>query len=415
MGLALPRGGLHRGVDGERRLRPLKPAAMEERGRGDAGTRRKRMMKKLGLGYMRLPLKDAEDPASIDLARFCEMTDLFLSRGFTYFDTAYMYHKLESERAVKEALVKRHRRDRYTLATKLPLSLIKSSDEFMPKFEEQLEKTGVEYFDYYLLHNINSGNLKLIAEGDPFGFAMKLKAEGRIGKFGFSFHDSPELLDRLLTDHPETEFVQLQLNYLDWRSDTIQSRDNYRVCVKHGKPVVVMEPVKGGLLANLPPAAMKLLEARSPKAGAVSWAIRFAASLSNVMMVLSGMSSPEQVRENTDFMSDFMPLTDDDRRALEGVAEILTAETAIACTECSYCTDDCPKHILIPRYFSLYNALKRFDKKSNAGLYYRNEINRGRTPAKDCIACGSCARLCPQHLPIPELMKRVSQAFDSQD
>ncbi|MGI6074992.1 MAG: aldo/keto reductase [Pyramidobacter sp.] len=373
------------------------------------------MTKKLGFGCMRLPLKDAEDPASIDMARFCEMTDLFLSRGFTYFDTAYMYHKSESERAVKEALVKRHARDSYTLATKLPLSMIESSEEFLPKFEEQLEKTGVEYFDYYLLHNINGGTLKLVEEGDPFGFAMKLKAEGRIKKFGFSFHDSPELLDRLLTDHPETEFVQLQLNYVDWRSDTIQSRANYSVCVKHGKPVVVMEPVKGGLLASLPPEAMELLRARAPKASAPSWAIRFAASLPDVAMVLSGMSSLDQVEENTAFMSDFVPLDEGDMKALESAAEILTAETAIACTGCAYCTDGCPKHIPIPKYFSLYNALKRFDKKSNSGLYYRNEINRGCTPAKDCIACGACARLCPQHLAIPELMKEVSQAFDSQN
>jgi predicted aldo/keto reductase-like oxidoreductase len=370
------------------------------------------MTKKLGFGCMRLPVKDADNPASIDLEQFCRMVDLFLDRGFTYFDTAYMYHKHESERAIKEALVKRHPRNSFTLATKLPLSMVKTSADFLPKFEEQLEKTGVEYFDYYLLHNVNSAHVRLIKEEDPFGFAMKMKAEGRIKKFGFSYHDAPELLDEILTAHPETEFVQLQLNYLDWESDTIQSHANYEVCVKHHKPVVVMEPVKGGLLANLPPEAEKILKARDPEASAPSWAIRFAASLLNVMMVLSGMSSLEQLDANTKFMSDFRPLDDGDRAALAEVAKILNAETAIPCTGCSYCTDGCPKHIPIPKYFSLYNNLKRFGKKSNSELYYRNQVNMGHTPASGCIKCGSCARLCPQHLHIPDLMTLVSEAFD---
>ena len=370
------------------------------------------MTKKLGFGCMRLPLKDAENPASIDLEQFCRMVDLFLERGFTYFDTAYMYHKHESERAIKEALVKRHPRSSFTLAAKLPLSMVKTSADFLPKFEEQLEKTGVDYFDYYLLHNVNSAHVRLIREEDPFGFAMKMKAEGRIKKFGFSYHDAPGLLDEILTAHPETEFVQLQLNYLDWESDTIQSHANYEVCVKHHKPVVVMEPVKGGLLANLPPEAARILQARDPEASAPSWAIRFAASLPDVMMVLSGMSSLEQLDANTAFMSDFRPLDDGDRAALAKVAEILTAETAIPCTGCSYCTDGCPKKIPIPKYFSLYNNFKRFGKKSNSGLYYRNQLNMGRTPASACIKCGSCARLCPQHLHIPELMTQVSEAFD---
>lgn len=361
---------------------------------------------------MRLPLLDAENPASIDMNQFCEMTDLFLSRGFTYFDTAYMYHKYESERAVKEALVKRHPRGSYTLATKLPLSMVNSRADFLPKFEEQLEKAGVEYFDYYLLHNVNVSRMKLIKEEDPFAFAMKMKAEGRIRKFGFSFHDSPELLDELLTAHPETEFVQLQLNYLDWDSDTVRARENYEVCEKHGKPVVVMEPVKGGLLADLSKAEMDILTRIDPEASASSWALRFAASLPNVMMVLSGMSSLAQMDENTAVMGDFRPLNDGEADMLGRVADSLSGNASVGCTGCAYCTESCPKQIPIPKYFSLFNKQKRFGDKSNSGLYYRNEVNRGHSRASDCVKCGACAAQCPQHLDIPDLMAGVAGEFD---
>lgn len=371
------------------------------------------MTKKLGFGCMRLPLLNAEDRSSIDLKQFCEMTDLFLSRGFTYFDTAYMYHLHASERAVKEALVKRHPRDSYTLATKLPLSMVEKKSDFLPKFEEQLEKTGVEYFDYYLLHNVNGSHIKLIEEQDPFGFGLELKKQGRIKKFGFSFHDGPELLDRMLTEHPETEFVQLQLNYLDWESSMIQSRANYEVCVKHGKPVIVMEPVKGGMLAQLPPAAEELLKAMAPEASIPSWAVRFAASLPNVMMVLSGMSSLEQMENNTSYMENFVPLMDEQNAVLFKAAEIISGAQAVACTACSYCTDGCPKEIPIPKYFALYNELKRYDTRMSIGLYYKNEISRGATPVTDCLKCGACVRLCPQHLNIPELLEAFAGELEA--
>lgn len=370
--------------------------------------------RKFGFGCMRLPLLDPENPSAIDVKQFCEMTDLFLERDFTYFDTAYMYHQYESERAVKKALVERHPRDSYTLATKLPLSMLSGKADFLPKFEEQLEKTGVEYFDYYLLHNINSSTIKLVREEDPFSFAMKLKAEGRIRTFGFSFHDTPELLDEILSQHPETEFVQLQINYLDWESDTIQSRKNYEVCVKHGKPVVVMEPVKGGSLANLPPEALKLFTDYAPHASAPSWAIRFAASLDNVFMVLSGMTSLAQLDDNTSYMRDFKPLNEQERAVIDAVTQILAAGADIPCTACGYCVDGCPKHIPIPKYFSLYNLQKKFGSHSNSGIYYRNQINMGHGAAKDCVHCGQCARVCPQHLNIPELLADVSKEFDQQ-
>ncbi len=370
------------------------------------------MTKKLGFGCMRLPLTDPENAATIDKAKFCEMVDLFLSRGFTYFDTAYMYHKYRSERAVQEAIVKRHPRESFTLATKMPLVMVKSREDLSTKFGEQLERSGAGYFDYYLLHNVNVSTIRVAHETDAFTFCMKRKEEGLIRKFGFSFHDSPELLDEILTAHPEVEFVQLQLNYLDWDSDTVRSGENYDVCCKHGKPVVVMEPVKGGLLANLPPAEMDILTRIDPEASAASWALRFAASLPNVFMVLSGMSSLEQLDENTTTFADFRPLNDGEADMLGRVADSLSGANTVGCTGCSYCTESCPQNIPIPKFFSLFNKQKRFGRQSNSWIYYENEVKNGHSRAGDCVKCGACAAQCPQHLDIPSLMTQVSSEFD---
>lgn len=370
-------------------------------------------MKKLGFGTMRMPLHDPEDPASVDVEQVCRMVDAFLEQGFTYFDTAYMYHKYESERVVKKALVDRYPRECYLLADKLPLSHLKSADDMPRFFEEQLEKCGVEYFDYYLLHNISRTYYAAAEQFDAFAFARQKKAEGRIRHLGFSFHADAELLEEILEKHPEVEFVQLQLNYIDWESEYIQSRKCYELCRKYGKDVIVMEPVKGGTLANVPEAAESLMKAVHPELSAASWAIRFAASQEGVIMVLSGMSNMEQMMDNLSYMKEFQPFTAQEQEVVRQAAGIIQSSIAVACTACRYCVEGCPKQLAIPEYFSLYNQKKLFGPKSNAGAYYGNYLDR-HGKAGDCIGCRRCERICPQHLPIADLMKAVSAEFDQQ-
>lgn len=267
-------------------------------------------MKKLGFGMMRLPLPDPSVQGEVDISRTCEMVDAFLERGFTYFDTAYMYHDYNSERIVRKVLVERHPRDRYTLATKLPLALMKDCgpEDQARIFNEQLEKCGVAYFDYYLLHNLNKANYARARQLDSFSFVQGKKEAGLVRHMGFSFHGTADLLEEILTAHPEVDFVQLQINYLDWESESIQSRRCYETAVSHGKRVVVMEPVKGGTLAHMPAEAERLLQTAHPDWSLPSWGIRYAASLEHVMVVLSGMSDLEQVLDNTGYMADFQPL-----------------------------------------------------------------------------------------------------------
>lgn len=368
-------------------------------------------MKKLGFGTMRLPLTDPEDPAAIDMEAACRMADLFLERGFTYFDTAYMYHKYESERAVKRMLADRYPRERYLLADKLPLSHLKEAGQMETIFAEQLEKCGVEYFDYYLLHCVNTELYERAERFDAFSFAVRLKAEGKAKRIGFSYHDSAELLEQILKAHPEMEFVQLQLNYLDWDSPNIQSRLCLEVCKKYGKPVIVMEPVKGGTLAKVPAEAEEKMRRYAPDRSPASWAVRFAASQENVVMVLSGMSDEAQLQDNMAYMQDFEPLNGEELRILGEVTDIINANTAIPCTGCRYCVEGCPKQIPIPEYFTLYNQYELFGSKSNSGAYYDNY--RGKAGlASDCIGCGQCERACPQHLPVSEYLKQVAERFE---
>lgn len=371
--------------------------------------------KKLGFGLMRLPRLDPADEGSIDLEQTKQMVDTFLQRGFTYFDTAWMYCAFKSENAVKDVLTSRHPRESYTLATKLHAAYIHSLDDRDAIFNTQREKTGVDYFDYYLLHDMGAERYEIYKKYDCFSWIAEKKRQGLIKHMGFSFHDTAEMLDQILTEHPEMEFVQLQINYLDWDSEGVQSRKCYEVATKHGKPVIVMEPVKGGTLAKLPAAAEKLLRQADPDASIPSWAVRFAAGLPNVKMVLSGMSSTEQLLDNTGFMQDFVPLTQQEQAVIAQVVDTINASIAIPCTGCAYCTEGCPMHIAIPKYFSLYNAdLQELKDKdfTSQGAYYDNlTLKFGK--ASDCIACGQCESVCPQHLPIIENLKRVAKQFEA--
>ncbi len=368
------------------------------------------MAKKLGFGLMRLPEKGTE----IDEEQVNQMVDLFMERGFTYFDTAWMYCNFRSEEATKKALVERHPRDSYTLATKLHSGFIQTKEDRDKVFNEQLRKTGAGFFDYYLVHDVNSHSIEVYDRLDVWGWIKEKKEAGLIREMGFSFHDGPELLDRVLTEHPEMEFVQLQLNYLDWNSTGIQSRKCYEVATKHGKPVTVMEPVKGGTLAAVPEAVEKLFKEYAPEASIPSWAIRFAASLPNVRMVLSGMSTLAQVDDNTSYMQELVPLNDEEMKRIWKAVAIINGAIEIPCTGCSYCVDGCPMQIPIPNYFALYNAEKQ-EVESKGWTpqqeYYAN-LAKEHGKAGDCIQCGQCEGICPQHLPIIEDLTKVAALFE---
>lgn len=370
--------------------------------------------KKLGFGLMRLPKLDPNDDGSIDLEQTKQMVDTFLAHGFTYFDTAWMYCAFKSEEAVKAALTSRHPRDCFTLATKLHNGYIHSLEDRNRVFDEQRRKTGAEYFDYYLLHAIDEESYKAYQKYDCFSWIQEKKRQGFVRHIGFSFHDRAELLDQVLTEHPEMEFVQLQLNYLDWDSLGVQSRKCYEVAVKHNKPVIVMEPVKGGTLAKVPAAVENLFRQAHPDWSIPSWAIRFAASLDNVFMVLSGMSDLQQLTDNISYMERFEPLSEQDRQTVKQAVDILNQSIAIPCTGCSYCTEGCPQNIPIPRYFSLYNADLQESKDKGwlpQGTYY-NSLTLKHGKASDCIECGQCEGVCPQHLPIIVDLKKVAKHFE---
>lgn len=374
------------------------------------GEIREIISKKLGFGCMRLPVLDG-DVEKIDDTTFCRMIDSYMEQGFNYFDTAYPYHNQKSEEAVKRCLVERYNRESFLLADKMPVWLVKEKSDFEQIFNTQLERCGVEYFDFYLLHAMNQERVKEVEEKNGFEFVQRMKQEGRIRHIGFSFHDTAEVLDKILTDHPEMEFVQLQINYYDWESENVQSKKCYEVAVKHKKPVIVMEPVKGGTLASLVKEPADILKGLDANASFASFAIRFAASLDNVAVVLSGMSDFEQLSDNTSYMKEFKPLSEEEQQGIKQVVEELSKLPTIACTKCRYCVESCPKKILIPDLFHAYNMSVQFGVNPITKRGYEQAVSEHGKPS-DCVRCGKCEEQCPQHLEIRKLLETVGNTFE---
>ena len=362
--------------------------------------------KNFGFGCMRLPMNGDE----VDFAEFCKMVDYFLAQGFNYFDTAHGYLSGKSETAIRECLVKRRPRESYILTDKLTGPYFDKEEDIRPFFQSQLEACGVEYFDFYLMHSQCKDVFEKFKSCRAYETAFELKAEGRVKHVGISFHDTAEVLDEILTEYPQTEVVQLQLNYVDLDDPEVQARKCYEVCRRHGKPVIVMEPVKGGNLVNLPDEAKEIIDSLGGGSPA-SYAIRFAAGFDGVFMVLSGMSDMKQMEDNVSHMKEFKPLDGREREALDRVREIFLSKHLIPCTACRYCTDGCPKHIAIPDLFALMNA-KQLHRDWNANYYYSNVHTAPGRRASDCIKCGKCEGSCPQNLPIRKLLADVAAEFE---
>ncbi len=364
---------------------------------------------KLGFGLMRLPkLKNGR----IDIEQTKKMVDMFMEAGLTYFDTAYVYDGGESEKAARAALVDRYPRESYTLATKL-CAWMGAHDEKSAKqqFYTSLERTGAGYFDYYLLHALQAGNYKTYDKYHIWDFVKEQKAKGLIKHWGFSFHATPEILDELLTVHPDAEFVQLQLNYADWENPDVTARANYEVARKHGKSIVVMEPVKGGALAVPPKAVLDVFKSADKDASPASWAIRYAASLEGIITVLSGMSNIEQMADNLSYMKNFKPLDTEEQKVIHKAQEIMGNIKSIPCTACHYCTAGCPKNIAIPEIFAAANQQMIWGQLEKGRQMYAEAVKDGGRAA-DCIACGQCERACPQQIDVIARLKECSARFN---
>lgn len=364
---------------------------------------------KLGFGLMRLPkTKDGK----IDLEQTKQMVDRFMEAGLTYFDTAYVYDDGDSERAAKAALVDRYPRESFTLATKLCAWMgVHDEKSAKQQFYTSLERTGAGYFDYYLLHALQAGNYKTYDKYHIWDFVKEQKEKGLIKHWGFSFHATPDILDQLLTDHPDAEFVQLQLNYADWENPDVTARENYEVARKHGKSIVVMEPVKGGALANPPTKVQEIFRQADLKASFASWAIRYAASLDGIITVLSGMSNLEQMEDNLSYMKDFRPLNAHEQQAIRKAQEAINGVKSIPCTACHYCTGGCPKQIPIPEIFAARNRQLVWGQLQEGQAAYDQLAAKGNV-ASDCIGCGQCERACPQQIKVIQRLKECAAALE---
>lgn len=364
---------------------------------------------KLGFGLMRLPKVNEK----IDIEQTKEMIDKFMDAGLTYFDTAYVYDKGESEKAAKEALVDRYPRDSFTLATKMNAWLGEpSEEETKQQFYTSLERTGAGYFDYYLLHAIQANNIDKYDEYKLWNFVKELKEKGLIKHWGFSYHSDPELLDKILTEHPDAEFVQLQINYQDWEDEKVAAHKNYEVARKHNKPVIIMEPIKGGSLANPSEEIKEVFTEVNPEDSMASWAVRYAASLDGILTVLSGMSNIEQMEDNLSYMTEFKPLDEKEREAIAKAQEILKKEKSIPCTACHYCVDNCPQNIPIPEIFAARNK-QLLEGKFEEGLEDYRKATENAGKASDCIECGQCEGACPQQLEVIKHLKSCAEVFDN--
>lgn len=357
---------------------------------------------KLGFGFMRLPMIGKE----IDIEQTKEMVDLFMAKGFSYFDSSWGYIGGKSEEAMKTAIVDRYPRESFQIATKCPVWRVRTQEEARSMFWTSLQRTGAGYFDFYLLHNLGESRTKYFDDFGMWDYVRELKEKGLIRHIGFSIHDKADAIDKILTEHPEMEFVQFQLNYADWESHSIQARRCYEVALKHNKPIVVMEPLKGGALANPVDSVGKIFAKANPNMSVASWGIRYAASLDNIITVLSGMSSLEQVRDNVSYMENFTPLNDDERAVVEQARQAISEIPCVPCTACEYCLKGCPQNIHIPNILAAYNKKMVHGDFLNAQTSYNFSVLAGGK-ASDCIACGNCEEVCPQHIKIIENLKTI--------